>query len=85
MERTAGYRKVSSVEGVDRPTMIERVRLTVAMTSGCSRSPLQPTPKNTSFLTERMQAELDLDPVPLREGLERMRTLSPSPTFSSRT
>jgi dTDP-4-dehydrorhamnose reductase len=37
---------------------------------------IAPRPKNTSFLTERMQCELGMEPLALREGLERMRSLS---------
>ncbi|TAJ27366.1 MAG: SDR family oxidoreductase [Nitrospirae bacterium] len=46
---------------------------------------IAPRPKNTSFLTERMQADLGLDPLPLREGLERMRALGSPLTLSSHT
>lgn len=34
---------------------------------------IAPRPKNTSFLTERMQAELGMVPVTLSNGLQRMR------------
>lgn len=36
---------------------------------------IAPRPRNTSFLTERMEAELGIASLPLREGLERMRFL----------
>ena len=41
---------------------------------------IAPRPKNTSFLTERMQAELGMEPLSLSDGLERMRSLSPLPS-----
>ncbi len=34
---------------------------------------IAPRPRNTSFVTERMQEELEMDPLPLFEGLIRMR------------
>ena len=37
---------------------------------------IAPRPKNTSFLTERMQAELQMKPLSLHEGLSRMRSLT---------
>jgi len=44
---------------------------------------IAPRPKNTSFLTERMQGELGMEPLSLREGLERMRSL-PHPSHPFR-
>ena len=40
-------------------------------------------PKNTSFLTKRMQEDLGIEPLSLREGLERMRSLTPSSLLST--
>jgi dTDP-4-dehydrorhamnose reductase len=44
---------------------------------------IAPRPKNTSFVTERMQSELGMEPLSLRQGLERMRSL-PHPSHPFR-
>jgi dTDP-4-dehydrorhamnose reductase len=38
---------------------------------------IAPRPRNTSFLTRRMQDELGMEPLSVREGLERMLASSP--------
>lgn len=45
-------------------------------------SGMAPRPRNTSFLTVRMQEELGMEPLPLYDGLERMRALAEPSSFS---
>lgn len=43
---------------------------------------IAPRPLNTSFLPERMQGELDIEPLSIYEGLMRMRSVDRSASLS---